>query len=89
MGSVYEAFDTELKRKVAIKLLHRVADEDAPSTRRLLREARALARLSHPNVVEVFGAGIQGERVWLAMELVDGCTLKAWADAHPPAPPSA
>lgn len=82
MGVVYAAFDPELDRKVALKLL---APEVGPSPgsagrTRLLREAQALARLSHPNVVAVHDAGTHGEQVWIAMELVTGATLRGWAD---------
>ena len=83
-GDVYEAADDELDRHVALKVLRRSgADEGDVLARRLLREARALARLNHPNVVEVFGAGIDGERIWIAMELVRGTTLRQWASEHP------
>jgi tetratricopeptide (TPR) repeat protein/predicted Ser/Thr protein kinase len=80
MGVVYAAFDPQLDRKVALKLLR--ADptgKDAKDRRaRLLGEAQALARLSHPNVVTVYEAQALGERVWLAMELVEGLTLQRW-----------
>ena len=83
MGVVYAAFDPELDRKVAIKLLlpdnsaaSRSVREDARA--RLLREATALARLSHPNVVAIFDVGTHGDAVWIAMELVEGRTLRDW-----------
>ncbi|MCA9707207.1 MAG: protein kinase [Myxococcales bacterium] len=78
MGHVYAAYDEQLDRKVAIKVLH---PELAPHPRhqqRLLREAQALARLSHPNVVTVFEAGVHERRVFIAMEFVRGQTLRAW-----------
>jgi tetratricopeptide (TPR) repeat protein/predicted Ser/Thr protein kinase len=78
MGVVYAAYDPELDRKVAVKLLRpgraRRRDEQA----RLLREAQALARLSHPNVIQVYDAGTVGEQVFLAMELVEGEPLDEW-----------
>ncbi|MFO0635734.1 MAG: serine/threonine-protein kinase [Nannocystaceae bacterium] len=78
MGVVHAAYDPELDRKVAVKLLHAAAGaSQGPSP--LLGEAQALARLAHPNVVAVHDAGTLGDRVWLAMELVHGCTLTAWA----------
>ena len=83
MGAVYVAYDPELDRRVALKLLRtRVADQ---AGRRLVREARALARLSHPNVVQVHDAGIHQGDVFLAMELVDGESLRDWClrDPHP------
>ena len=79
MGVVFEAHDPELHRRVAIKLLHPGATEDAEVTRaRLLREARAMAQLSHPNVVAVHDVGRVGDQIFLAMELVDGTTLSQW-----------
>lgn len=78
MGTVYEAYDPKLKRAVALKLLHRDVDADSNAGKRLLREARALGRVSHPHVVEVFGVGVDTGQVWLAMELVRGQTLQQW-----------
>ncbi|MCH9688256.1 MAG: tetratricopeptide repeat protein [Deltaproteobacteria bacterium] len=83
MGVVYRAYDPELDRRVALKLL---APQTIPSearTERLLREATALARLSHPNVVTVHEVGRSGDEVFVAMELVDGVDLGAWAREHP------
>jgi len=82
MGVVYAAYDTVLDRKVALKLLRdRVGG--AEGHERMLREARALARLSHPNVVGIYEVGEVGQRVFLAMELVDGISLRAWLRAQP------
>jgi eukaryotic-like serine/threonine-protein kinase len=86
MADVYLAHDPELSRRVALKLLHGQGHEiaargDGPA--RLLREARAIARLSHPNVVVVHDAGTVGERVFIAMEHVEGETLAAWVAARP------
>ncbi|MFO0580306.1 MAG: serine/threonine-protein kinase, partial [Polyangia bacterium] len=85
MGVVYAAYDPELDRKVAIKLLHSDANDGQGSQgrARLLREAQAMARLAHPNVVAVYDVGTLGERVFLAMEFVDGCTLTDWLQARP------
>ncbi|MCY1016321.1 protein kinase domain-containing protein [Pyxidicoccus sp. MSG2] len=84
MGVVYSAYDPELHRRVAIKLLHpdanTVARADGAS--RLLREAQAMARLSHPNVVSVHDAGTFAGRVFIAMELVDGLSLRHWLRAE-------
>jgi tetratricopeptide (TPR) repeat protein len=77
MGVVYAAYDPELDRKIALKLLLSRAVGDVGRTR-LLREAQALAKLSHPHVVAIYDVGTVGEQVWLAMELVDGQTLGRW-----------
>jgi tetratricopeptide (TPR) repeat protein/tRNA A-37 threonylcarbamoyl transferase component Bud32 len=88
MGVVYSAYDPELDRKVALKLL-RVAnrrkgeDFDAKRTR-LLREAKAIARLSHPSVVVVYDVGTFQDQVFIAMELVDGMTVIRWRDTRKP-----
>ncbi len=75
MGTVYAAFDPTLDRTVALKVLHdRVEDDDAEQ--RLLREAQAMARLSHPNVVTVHDAGMHDGRPYVAMEFVDGHDLR-------------
>jgi tetratricopeptide (TPR) repeat protein len=73
-GIVYAAFDPELDRKVALKLVR--ASERTQA--RLLREAQAMARLSHPNVVAVYDVGTLENRVFVAMEFVDGWTLRQW-----------
>jgi hypothetical protein len=85
MGVVYAAYDPELDRKVALKLLLPHADGSAGSggSARLMREAQALAKLSHPNVVAVHDVGTDGDSVWIAMEFVAGQTLTAWAGARP------
>jgi tetratricopeptide (TPR) repeat protein/tRNA A-37 threonylcarbamoyl transferase component Bud32 len=84
MGEVYAAYDPELDRKVALKILHRVADgADERSRGRLLREAKAIAKLRHPNVILVHDAGTIDGRVFLAMEHVEGQTLAAWLAEKP------
>ncbi|MBA3547636.1 MAG: serine/threonine protein kinase, partial [Nannocystis sp.] len=83
MGVVYAAYDPELDRKVALKLLHPRGHSSLDSRLRLMREAKALARLSHPNVVAVHDVGTYAERVFLAMEFVDGKTLGAWLKEQP------
>jgi tetratricopeptide (TPR) repeat protein/predicted Ser/Thr protein kinase len=82
MGTVYSAYDEELDRKVAIKLLHQTSGASLGAPR-LLGEAQALARLSHPNVVQVYDVGVLGEQVFLAMEYVNGETLRAWQRGAP------
>ncbi|HJZ88859.1 MAG TPA: serine/threonine-protein kinase [Polyangia bacterium] len=87
MGVVYAAIDPELDRRVALKLLS--ADVAAPGQapeprqRRLLREAQALARISHPNVITVHDVGTAAGRVFVAMELIDGSTLTEWLRCSP------
>jgi serine/threonine protein kinase/tetratricopeptide (TPR) repeat protein len=77
MGVVYRAYDPELDRRIALKLIHG-RDRDALGSERLLREAQALAQLSHPNVVAVYDVGTFGSSVFMAMELVEGTTLRSW-----------
>ncbi len=81
-GTVYEAHDERLDRRVALKVLHRrrlrPADVD-----NLLREARALARLNAAHVVTVYEAGMAGDRPFIALELLDGGTLTEWIAANP------
>ncbi|MBK8237804.1 MAG: serine/threonine protein kinase [Deltaproteobacteria bacterium] len=82
MGEVLLAYDPELDRKVAIKLMHRELGE-ANGDAGLLREARAAARLQHPNVVTIFDVGRAGDRLFVAMEYVEGRTLRAWLREQP------
>ncbi len=86
MGVVYSAYDPELDRKVALKLLRpdRCGSAGEAGRLRLLREAQAIARLSHPNVVQVYDAGSFGDRVFVAMELVEGRTLRRWLEEERP-----
>jgi len=79
MGVVYAAYDTQLRRKIALKLMHsQHGQDDRIGSERLLREARAMARLSHWNVVTVYDAGAADGEVFVAMEYVEGRTLRAW-----------
>ncbi|MDB4959659.1 MAG: Serine/threonine kinase [Myxococcales bacterium] len=84
MGVVYQAFDPDLARKVAIKVLRSELAADAEAaTARLLREGRAIAKLAHPHVVAVFDVGQHGDAVFIAMELVDGRSLDVWIAEQP------
>ena len=76
MGIVYAAHDPQLDRRVALKLLH--GAHESVGRRRLEDEARAVARLAHPNVVVVFEVGEVDGLVFMAMELVAGGTLRSW-----------
>jgi ABC-type branched-subunit amino acid transport system substrate-binding protein len=77
MGRVYAAHDPALDRKVALKLLN--PNAAAPDLEeRLLREAKAMARVSHPHVIAVHDAGRHGRQVYIAMEFVAGGTLRDW-----------
>ena len=81
MGVVHAAFDPDLERRVALKVL-RSDDVGGEARQRLLREARAMARLAHPNVVTVHEVGSANGRDYVAMELVDGETLADWLRAE-------
>lgn len=74
-GVVLAAHDPELDRAVALKI---VAAADPDAQRTLLHEARAAARLAHEHVVAIYDVGVVGDRVWIAMERVDGADLDAW-----------
>ncbi|MBL8975191.1 MAG: serine/threonine protein kinase, partial [Myxococcales bacterium] len=80
MGVVYTAYDPALDRKVAVKLLR---ERQTEREDRAWREARALARLAHPNVVAIHAVGRHAGRLFLAMELVAGVTLDVWLARQP------
>ncbi len=89
MGVVYRAFDPDLERLVALKLLRPVRGDDESSVNahdHLLLEAKALARVSHPHVVAVYDVGTFGGDVFIAMELVEGQTLGDWLASAPRTP---
>ena len=84
MGEVYAAYHPDLDRRIALKVVRRIGRPNAAERRaRLLREARAIARLSHPNVVAVYDAGTVGDRVYIAMEFVEGETVDDWLRSKP------
>ncbi|MFN0248382.1 MAG: protein kinase domain-containing protein [Kofleriaceae bacterium] len=83
MGVVYRAYDPELDRRVAIKLLQ-AKKKMTGDQAWLLREAQAMAKLSHPNVIAVHDVGVFENRVFVAMELVTGVTLRSWLRAQRP-----
>ncbi|MEU6401767.1 Stk1 family PASTA domain-containing Ser/Thr kinase [Streptomyces sp. NPDC046985] len=76
MATVYRALDTRLDRVLALKVMHPSLAADGSFVDRFIREAKSVARLDHPNVVQVFDQGADGSYVYLAMEYVAGCTLR-------------
>jgi tetratricopeptide (TPR) repeat protein/predicted Ser/Thr protein kinase len=84
MGEVFAAYDPELDRKLAIKILKRSRRDSARSQARMMREAQALAKLSHRNVVAIHDVGTYEERVFVAMEFVAGRTLRDWLEEERP-----
>jgi serine/threonine protein kinase len=80
MGVVFAAYDEMLERKVALKLLHVT---HAEAQRRLVREAQAMARLSHPNVVQIYEIGEVEGVAFIVMEYVEGVTLERWRAEAP------
>jgi serine/threonine protein kinase len=88
MGQVLRAYDPRLRREIAVKVLH-VAEANASSGTtgggRILREAQAMAQLSHPNVVPVYDVEVAEGRVFIAMEYVPGQSLREWLEngSHP------
>ena len=83
MGVVYAAYDPQLERRVALKLVRTDHARSPELRQRLVREAQVMARVSHPNVLTVYDAGILGDQVFIAMELVVGGTLTEWLRAQP------
>ena len=86
MGEVYSAYDPELELKVALKVLRPdVATRTSPAeaAERMRREAKAVAKLSHPNVVVIHEAGLLTDRIFIAMEYVEGQTVSEWLRSTP------
>ncbi len=83
MGVVYAAYDPELDRRVAVKLLRRRGKANLERRARLLREAQAMARLTHPNVITVHDVGTHDDQVFVAMEFVHGKTMAGWLADRP------
>ena len=82
MGVVYLAYDPQLERRVALKVLHTENAGDDAGTARLLREAQALAQLAHPNVVAVHDVGRVDDGIYIAMEYIEGAVLGTWLRAQ-------
>lgn len=85
MGVVYRARHSQLDRMVAIKVLGQQFSGDPDFSERFLREARLLARLNHPNIVQVYDAGEIGGIPYLVMQLIEGCDLQTHVARHGPA----
>jgi hypothetical protein len=83
MGVVYAGYDVGLDRKVAVKLVRRQLLHEARVRERMVSEAQAMARLSNPNVVQVYQVGEHEDGIYVAMEYVAGQTLGAWLKAEP------
>ncbi|HVE84768.1 MAG TPA: serine/threonine-protein kinase, partial [Myxococcales bacterium] len=84
LGVVYAAYDPHLDRRVSLKLILAAGGKDAEESQaRLQREAQALARLSHPNVVAIHDLGAWDGQVYLVMDLVRGKTLRQWLQEQP------
>ena len=87
MGVVFAAHDPELDRRIAIKLVHASEGhseaERTASRGRMKREATAMAKLSHPNVVTVYDVGEHGGQLYIAMELIEGTSLRGWMERMP------
>jgi serine/threonine-protein kinase len=86
MSSVYRAFDTLLERNVALKILHEQFGGDDEHVERFRREARAVAQLSHPNIVTVIDRGEEDGRQFIVFELIDGENLKELVERGGPLP---
>jgi serine/threonine protein kinase/tetratricopeptide (TPR) repeat protein len=83
-GTVYRAWDPQLAREVALKLLNADRAADPSFEQSVIAEGRRLARLRHPNVIDVYGADTHEGRVGFWMEFLEGQTLKQWVDVHGP-----
>ena len=88
MATVWRARDPRLGREVAVKIIHRHLQGSAEVRRRFAAEARAVAKLRHPGIVEVYDVADEGAaEQYLVAELVRGTTLRTWLDEHDPMPP--
>ncbi len=87
MATVYRAFDRRLHRIVAVKVMHESLGDDVDFASKFDREARAAARLSHPNVVSVFDQGTEDGRPYIVMEFVEGRTLRSVISREAPLTP--
>src|SRR6516225_10036015 len=88
MGAVYKAHDTQLDRDVAVKVLPAQSLHDADAVARFQREARALAKLSHPNIIQAYDSGADKGKHFLVMEYVEGVNLVALLRRQGALPPT-
>lgn len=86
MAVVYQAYDTSLDRQVAVKLLREEYIDNPDFIRQFQREAKAVAKLSHQNIVNIYDFGTSDDLMYLVMEYVDGCTLKELITKNGPLP---
>lgn len=87
MGIVYRAYDPELERWIALKVMNErnLAPQAKPQAqKRLIHEAKSMAKLTHPNIVQIYDVGTFAEQVFIAMELVEGSNLHSWIDHKNP-----
>ena len=84
MAEVYKGLDTLLDRQVTIKILREQYSSDEEFAKEFRREAQAVARLSHPNIVSIYDVGTEGETQYLVMEYIDGINLKEYIAEHAP-----
>ena len=83
VGVVYRAFDTQLQRQVALKMLLCGQIADADEVERFMREAKSASTLSHPNIVTIYEVGEQEHNFYIAMQLIEGTNLQAYQEASP------
>jgi serine/threonine protein kinase/tetratricopeptide (TPR) repeat protein len=76
MGEVYRARDERLGRDVALKVLHAESMADATARARMIREAQVVSSLNHPHIAQVYDVGVDGDHVFIAMEMIEGKTLR-------------
>lgn len=87
MGEVFSAYDPDLDRKVAVKFVRSLPGDPFQAVARVRQEAQALAKVSHPNVVQVYEVGESHGRIFIVMEIVDGGSLAQWQEEGGPVEP--